>query len=219
MTTEGQPPPATGGEYDIDDVLRQLDELEETVSSAEERQGVQQTRRMLERVPGSKRIKKYTTRDVAEGAVGAIVFSLPLLVEDGVFEIAEWFTTVTVGPLPVFLVLNVTFIVALTAGLLYATDFRDVVAHPILGIVPRRLVAVLTISFLVAGGMMYMWGRLHEEDPTQLEAFGRITVIWAAAALGATIADILPGESTGTDIRQRIADLSDGNEPSEDGQN
>ena len=212
MTTEGQPPPATGGEYDIDDVLRQLDELEETVSSAEERQGVQQTRRMLERVPGSKRIKKYTTRDVAEGAVGAIVFSLPLLVEDGVFEIAEWFTATTLGPVPVFLTVNVAFVVVLTAGLLYATDFRDVVNHRMFGLVPRRLVAVLTISFLVAAMMMFMWGRLHEEDPTRLEMLGRITVIWAAAALGATIADILPGESSGTDIRERIAELGDGSD-------
>lgn len=196
--------------YEIDDVLRQLEELEDAVSSAEERDGIRRTRRMLERVPGSNRIRKYTTRDVTEGTVGAIVFALPLLVEDGVFDIAEWLTGTTVGPVPVFLSLNVTFVVVLVAVLLYATDFRDVVANPIFGVVPRRLVAVLTISFAVAATTMFVWGRLHENDPTRLEAFGRITVIWVAAALGGSIADILPGESSGVDIRDRIAEIGDG---------
>lgn len=104
---------------------------------------------------------------------------------------------------------NVAFVV-LTGGLLYATDFRDVAANPILGVVPRRLLAVSTISFVIATTTMYAWGRRHEEEPTRLEALGRITVIRAAAALGATIADTLPGESSGTDIRERIADVGDG---------
>lgn len=212
MASERRRRPEDAGGYEIDDVLRQLDELEETVSSDEERHGVRQTRRMLERVPGSNRIRKYTTRDVSEGAVGAIVFSLPLLVEDGVFDIAEWFAATRVGPVPVFLAANVAFVCVLTAGLLYATDFRDVVTTPILGVVPRRLVAVLAVSFVVAAAMLYLWGRLHAGDPTRLEALGRITVVWAAAALGATIADILPGESSGTDIRERIADIGDGSD-------
>jgi len=196
--------------YDINDVLDQLDELERTVDSSSERREVQRTRRMLKHVPGSDRIKKYTGRDISEGFVGGIIFSLPLLVEDGVFEIAEWFTEVMIGPIPVFLAVNVVFIVGLVAGLLYYTDIRDVRERRLFGIIPKRLVAVLTISFLVAAGTMFMWGRLHEENPTQLEMVGRITVIWAAAALGATLGDILPGESQGTDIGNMITDRGGG---------
>ncbi len=196
--------------YDINDVLDQLDELERTVDSSSERREVQRTRRMLKHVPGSDRIKKYTGRDIAEGFVGGIIFSLPLLVEDGVFEIAEWFTAFMIGPVPVFLAVNVVFIVGLVAGLLYYTDIRDVRERRLFGIIPKRLVAVLTISFLVAAGTMFMWGRLHEENPTQLEMVGRITVIWAAAALGATLGDILPGESQGTDIGNMITDRGGG---------
>ncbi|WP_254862060.1 DUF2391 family protein [Halovivax gelatinilyticus] len=195
--------------YDVADVLDQLDELEATVSSDAARRDVQRTRRMVERVPGSRRIGKLTVRDLAEATVGAIVFALPLLVEDGVFEIAEWFTATTVGSIPLFLVANVLLVVGLTAGVLYATDFRDVVKRPVFGLVPRRLVVVLAVSFAVAASTMYLWGRLHEEDPTALEAFGRITAIWAAAALGASIADMLPGESSGTDIGDRLSELSD----------
>lgn len=194
-------------DYDIDDVYSQLERLAETVSSEEEQREVQRAKGMLRKVPGSTHISKYTTRDMGEAFVGGIVFSLPLLVEDGVFEIAEWFAEHLIAGIPVLLVLNILFVVLLITGLLYAVDFREVqITNPILGFIPRRLVGVLTISFLVAAGSMFMWGRLHEEDPTTLEMFGRITVIWAAAALGAVLADILPGESKGEDISEIISD-------------
>lgn len=192
---------------DIEDVLAKLDRLEASVSSSEERQQVQRTRRMLERVPGGKRIQKYTSRDIAEGFVGGIIFALPLLVEGGVFEIAEWFATATLGPVPIFLLLNIFLIIGLTIGLLYYTDIRNIrVTNPIFGVIPRRLVGVLSISFLVAGGSMLLWGRLHLEDPTPFEAFARITVVWAASAFGATLGDILPGESKGNDLNE-ISDI------------
>jgi len=196
-------------EYEIRDVFKQLDNLEATVSSPHERREVRRTRRMLEGVPGEEYIRKYTTRDVTEGVIGGIIFSLPLLVEDGVFEIAEWFLSVFVGPIPVFLTINILFIIVLTAGLLYATDLRAVQMRLLFGYIPKRLVTSLTISFVVAAGMMFMWGRLHEEDPTMVEQFSRITVIWAAAALGATLGDILPGESQGQDLATVIADIGD----------
>lgn len=218
MSREEQNENDTPAEYELRDVFEQLNELEETVTSSEERREVRRTRRMLERVPGATSIRKYTSRDIAEGFVGGIIFSLPLLVEDGVFEIAEWFVDVTVAQIPVFLVVNVLFIVGLTAGLLYFTDIRNVQMRLIFGVVPKRLTAVLLISFLVAAGTMLMWGRLHEEDPTAYEQFARVTVIWAAAALGATLGDILPGESHGTDLAEMIADIGDdeNNGPGED---
>lgn len=192
-------------EYNIDDVYKQLQLIEETVTSDAEREEVRRARKMLKRVPGSDHISKYTTRDMGESFVGAVVFSLPLLVEDGVFEIAEWFAEHTIAQIPIFLVLNVLFIGILVTGLLYAIDFREItITKPIFGFIPRRLVGVLAISLLVAVGSMFMWGRLHEEDPATIEQFGRVTVIWAAAALGAVLADILPGESKGEDISEMI---------------
>ena len=207
---DGEEPHVHDDEYELEDVFDQLDELEGSVTSPEERREVRQLRGMLERVPGRERIKKYTTRDVSEGFVGGIIFALPLLVEDGVFEIAEWFVDVTLGPLPIFLLVNVLFIVTITAGLLYFTDIRDVQVRLVLGFIPKRLAGALSISLLVAVGTMLMWGRLHADDPTTVEQFSRVTVIWAAAALGATLGDILPGESEGDDLAARIADLGDG---------
>jgi len=47
---------------------------------------------------------------------------------------------------------------------------------------------------------MVTWGRLFLDDPMNTAAFARITVVWAAAALGASLGDIHPGESKGTDL-------------------
>lgn len=198
-------------DVDIDKVIDELEELEQKVSDDHERDEVRRVKTMLDYVPGTQVIHKYTTRDMGEAFIGGLVFSLPLLVEDGVFDIAEWFTQYTVGQVPLFLVANLLFIVVIAAGLLYAVDIREVrITNPFLGFIPRRLVGVLAISGVCAFGMMFLWGRLHEGDPSTLEAVSRGTVIWASAVLGAVLADILPGESKGSDIRQRQSGLEEG---------
>lgn len=195
MSTSGDE--ESNEKYQIQDVFEQLDELEEHVDSDEERHEVRRTRRMLERVPGRRKIAQYTGRDIAEGFVGGIIFALPLLVEDGVFVIAEWFASERIGPVPVFLLANICFLVGLTTGLLYYTDIREVRVHLIFGFIPRRLTAALLISLTVAAGSLFVWGRLAQGDPTNLEQFARITVVWTAAALGASLGDILPEDRTG----------------------
>lgn len=191
-------------ESSLGEVLQELEELEETVDSQEQRDELADVRRAVKQLPGSKfigkRIERYTTRDVAESFVGSIIISLPLLVEDGVFDIGEHFVESTAAGVPVWLVGNVAFIVVLTWGLLYWSDFREVrETNPILGIIPRRLVGALAVSLFTATLTMTLWGRVEWGDP--VEAFARISVIWAAAAFGAALGDILPGESTGTELR------------------
>lgn len=209
---DGTRPEGAAEDVDVDDILSQLRHLEGKITDAEHRRELQHAKRMLRRLPGSDHIQKYTTRDIGEALVGSIIFALPLLVEDGVFLIADHFLEVLVAGVPVFLLVNVGFVIALTAGLLYAVDFREVrIVNPIFGVVPRRLVGVLTISFVATGGLMVMWGRMFLDDPTPTAAFARITVVWAAAALGASLGDILPGESKGTDLTlENLDDLVDG---------
>lgn len=188
-------------DVDVDDVLSHLRHLEGKVTDAEHREDIEHARRLLRHLPGSDNIQKYTTRDMGEALVGSIIFALPLLVEDGVFLIADHFLSRPVAGVPVYLLGNVAFVLALTTGLLYAVDFREVrIVNPIFGVVPRRLVGVLTISLLATAGLMLLWGRMFLDDPTPAAAFARVTVIWAAAALGASLGDILPGESKGTDL-------------------
>lgn len=191
-------------ETSMDDVLTQLEELEETVDTEKELKEVRDVQLAVERLPGSsyvrERITRYTTRDVAEGFVGSILISLPLLVEDGVFDIADHFVESTVAGVPYWLVGNIVFLTVITWGLIYWADFRDVHAQrTFLGVFPRRLVAVLLISLSTATMTMTLWGRVDGwEDP--MVAFARISVIWAAAAFGAALGDILPGQSKGTEL-------------------
>ncbi|OYR38042.1 DUF2391 domain-containing protein [Halorubrum sp. Ib24] len=190
---------------DINDLLAKLDALSDTVDEGHEREKVRQTISLVERMPGSSafrtRITKYTSRDLAEAFVGSVLFALPLLVEGGVFEIAAWFAAATPGGVPVFLLVHVGFVLVMTAGLLYFADFRQIeISHPILGIVPRRYAGILLVSLFTSVLMMVLWGRLHEGDPGALERVSRVAFVWAGAAFGASLGDILPGESQGTDI-------------------
>lgn len=200
-------------ETEMDDVIEQLDELEETVDSAEELRELNDVRLALERLPGGefveKRIEKYTTRDVAESFVGSILVSLPLLVEDGVFDIADHFVANTAVGVPVWLVGNVIFVTLVTWALLYWADFRVIAeSDSVFGLVPYRVVGVLLISFSTAALLMTLWGRLGGwTDP--LLAFARISVVWTAAAFGAALGDILPGQSGGTEIKNVPDELSD----------
>lgn len=137
---------------------------------------------------------------MAEAFVGSVILALPLLVEDGVYEIANHMIETTVAGFPLFFAGNIVFVTAIVTGLLYYADIQQVeVTDPILGVFPRRLLGVLVISFLTSVTMMTMWGRVEGwQDPWI--AISRISVVWASGAFGAALGDILPGESTGRDI-------------------
>jgi len=192
----------------IDKVFEELDNLEEAVDTREERREVDDVRQTLEKIPSrhfvSEQIEHYTIRDVAEGFIGSALFSLPLLVEDGVFDVADHLVSVTVFGLPVWLLGNVGFILAMTWGLLYWTDFKDVrIRDPLGGFLPRRVLGVLLVSLFTATVTMTMWGRVGGWSDTAL-AFARITVIWTGAAFGAALSDILSGPSSGTTLGEII---------------
>lgn len=151
------------------------------------------------------RIRKYTGRDVVEAFVGTVFFAIPFLVEDGVFDVAEFFLGVRVFGFPVFFLVNAAFVLAMIAGLTYWAGPQDVRVHrPIFGIVPRRLVGVSVVSFLTAALLMTMWGRVDSwTDP--VVAVARISAVWTIGSFGATLGDILPGESSGRDINDKIS--------------
>lgn len=194
----------SAGPVGVADLLDQLDRLEETVDAAEERREVEQTREMAERLsPGmlGTRIRKYTTRDVAQAFVGSVVFALPLLVEDGVNEIAGHFLAVHVSGIPVFLAANVVFLATMTGALIYWADIQRIdVTTRVAGVpIPRRLIGTLVVSLATATVMMAMWGRVGTWQSAPV-AGARISVVWTAAAIGGALGDILPGESAGEDI-------------------
>lgn len=209
--TQDDPLPSTSadGNSDVDTVLEHLEELENTVDDPDEREEVRHAISLVESLPLTGRIEKYTTRDMAQAFVGSILFSVPLLVEGGVEEIGAHFLESSPGGLPVFLFGNVFFAVFLTGALLYWADIRDVRVHkPIFGVIPRRLLGVLVIAFLTSTFTMTLWGRVEWSEP--VVALSRVSVVWTVGCFGGALGDILPGETGGEDINEIIDDLLSG---------
>lgn len=206
MTDDEQPPPSSDRNTDIDAVLNQLEDLEDTVDDPQEREEVRHAISLVENLPLAGAIEKYTTRDMAQAFVGSILFSVPLLVEGGVEEIAAHFLESTPGGVPVFLLGNIFFAVFLTGSLIYWADIRDVRVHkPLFGIIPRRLLGVLIIAFMTSVFTMTLWGRIDWSEP--IVALSRVSVVWTVACFGGALGDILPGESGGEDINEILGDL------------
>lgn len=189
-----------------------FDKLETVVDDRDERREVQRIRERatdatLDDGLGEK-IRKYTSRDVAEAFVGSIFFSIPFLVEDGVFDVAEYFLAFRIGGFPVFFLVNAAFVILIVAALVYWTGPQDVeVSRPLFGFVPRRLVGIAVVSFLTAAALMTMWGRVGNwQEP--VVALARISAVWTVASFGAALGDILPGESSGDDINDDLAELA-----------
>ncbi|MFB6309421.1 MAG: DUF2391 domain-containing protein [Haloarculaceae archaeon] len=199
------------GDVDIDDLLDHLEDLEASVDTHEEREDIRDAMWMARNLSDDdifgEEIRKYTGRDMAEAFVGAILFAVPLLVEDGVFDIAAHFLSGQVLGVPVFFLVNTAFVVLMTYGLIYWTGIQDVyVNRPLLGVIPRRLVGVLVISFLTTAAMMTLWGRVGGwTDP--VVAFARVSVVWTVAAFGAGLGDILPGESKARDVNDVLGEI------------
>lgn len=189
------------------------DTLEDTIINEEKTERIEQMKERTQQATTDalfgKQIKKYTTRDVAEAFVGSIVFAIPLLVEDGVFDVADYFLSFQIMQFPVFFLFNAIFVLFIVWALIYWTGPQDVqINRPVFGILPRRVVGIAIISFITAAALMTMWGRVdHWADP--VVAIARISAVWSVAAFGAALGDILPGESSGADINDEIADFTD----------
>jgi len=77
------------------------------------------------------------------------VFATPLLVEDGVFDVAGSF------------LVNAGVVLVIVAALVYWAGPQDVeLSRPLFGVVPCRLVGIAVVSFLTAAALTTMWGRV-----------------------------------------------------------
>jgi uncharacterized membrane protein len=197
----------------VEALHEEFDDLEAAVDDSTDRTEVNRIREetiqaTIDTVFGD-RIQKYTSRDIAEAFVGSIFFSIPFLVEDGVFDVAEFFLSFRIGVFPIYFLANTAFVFLMILSLVYWAGPQDVkMSRPIFGFIPRRLVGTAVVSFLTAAALMTMWGRVGNwQDP--VVALARISVVWTVASFGAALGDILPGESSGADINDDLAALGD----------
>lgn len=177
------------------DLLEELQELEDTVDSPEERRQVRETMRLAMEVrqPSvfGRIVKGFGLRDMAQAFVGALVFGIPMFVEGGTYEVGQFIAETFVGGVPIYLLGTHLFVLGLVIGILYVADIQDVqIQNPIFGLVPRRLVGILGVSLLTALLVMTLWGRVPWDDP--LLAFSQASVAYVPMSLGAALGDIIP---------------------------
>jgi len=185
-----QPPHEPEGP-DMGDLFDELSELEESVDSPEEREQVRETMRLMmdvqEPAVFGRVVFGFDRSDAAEALLGALLFGIPMFVEGGTTEVGEF-----IAARPAYFLLTNALTVSLGVGILYVADFQDVRVHqPILGVLPRKLLGVLTIPLLTAVTVMTAWGRVDWADPWL--AVCQISVALVPMAIGSALGDLLPG--------------------------
>ncbi len=184
--TGGDDPPE---EADIEDVLAELEALEETVDTGEERQQVRRAMQVARRVRGGifgGVVRGYDAGDVAEALLGSLLFGIPMAVEGGTNEAGAF-----LAARPPLVVGTALFAVVTVVGVLYVSDIQDVRVHrPVFGVVPRRLIGVVGVSFSTAVVLLTAWGRIDWADPRV--ALATVVVAFVPMSIGAALGDILP---------------------------
>jgi len=178
-------------EPDMGDLFDDLSALEAAVDSESEREKVRETMRTAMEIqqPGvfGRVIWGFGREDAAEALLGALLFGFPMFVEGGTLEVGTF-----IAQVPAYFLLTHVVAVGVVVGILYVSDIQDVRIHdPLLGFIPRRLVGVLSISFVAALVMMTAWGRVDWVDPWL--ALCECSVAFVPMAIGAALGDILPG--------------------------
>ncbi|MFB6141943.1 MAG: DUF2391 domain-containing protein [Halorientalis sp.] len=129
----------------------------------------------------------FDRSDLAEAFLGSVLFGIPMMVEGGTQEVGQF-----VARHPSSLAGTLLGAIGLTIGILYVAEIQDVrIRDPILGFIPRRLAAVVGVSFLTAIALSTAWGRVDWSDPWV--ALSTVVVAFAPMTVGAALGDILPG--------------------------
>jgi len=177
---------------DMGDLFDELQELEDLVGTDAAREQVRETMRVaMAASAGSKPfghvIRGFDRTDLAEALLGSLLFGIPMAVEGGTQEVGEF-----LAPRPLFLVGTAVFAVSLVVGIIYVADFQDVRVHkPLFGLIPRRLVGVIGVSFLMATLLLTGWGRIDWAAPSL--ALANVMVAFVPMSIGAALGDLLPG--------------------------
>ena len=188
---DGHDSEAPPSEPSVVDLVAELDELEETVDSPEERAKVDVVRETALSVSQQgafgRVISGFDRADASEALLGSVLFGIPMFVEGGTSEVGAY-----LAANPHFLVGTAGFTFALVFGILYVAEIQDVrVVDPYFGFIPQRFAGVLVIASVTALLLMTMWGRLTWDTP--LVAVGELAAAILPMSVGGALGDILPG--------------------------
>lgn len=187
MSQDGSP----DEEIEIEELISEFERLEESVDSRKHRKQLQNLKQMAVELSKPRVfgviVKDFNRRDMVEAFLGSILIGIPVIIEEGTLEIGEF-----IAGHPVFLAGTILFGILIVVGILYFTDIQDVrITNPLFGVIPRRVVGILTIAFISAVVFMTVWGRVDWSEP--VVAFSQCAFTFVAMSIGAALGDILPG--------------------------
>lgn len=190
MSTEEPHPESRGDHLDETDLLGELEELRELVDTTAEREQVEETIDVARAVTTRSRVRRivsgFGAGDAAESLLGSLLFGVPMAVEGGTTEVAEF-----LAPRPAVLGANLLASLAIVWGLVYVADIRDVrIRDPLLGVLPRRFAGVTVVSGLTALALFTGWGRVSWSEPSL--AVATVVVAYLPMSIGAALGDLLP---------------------------
>lgn len=175
---------------DMVDAMEELEELADIVDSPEEREQVREAMETLQRARPRTfgRLRDtFDIRDAGEALVGSFIFGVPVIIEDGALDVGRF-----IAGRPLFLVFTLVLGLGLVLGILRAVEFEKVEADKLFGLVPLRLVGILTIAAVAAVVLMTAWGRVDWATEPRVAA-SQTLVTAVVMAIGASLGDILPG--------------------------
>ncbi|WGI17435.1 DUF2391 family protein [Methanonatronarchaeum sp. AMET-Sl] len=178
-------------EVDLSSLVDEFERLEESVESKKHRNHIQKLKEKTIKLSNPRMfgvvVEGFGKRDMIEAFLGSILIGIPVIIEEGTLEIGEF-----IAQHPLFLLGTLVFGVLLVIGILYYTDIQDVrITNPIFGLIPRRLLGILSIAFISSIVLMTVWGRVDWSEP--MIAFSQCAFTFVAMSIGAALADILPG--------------------------
>lgn len=180
-------------ESDMGDLFEELEMLEDTVDTSEERKKVRDVMSTAMKIKSTDKvfgrvITGFDRGDIAEALLGSVLFGVPMFVEGGTQEVGSF-----IARHPVYLFGTAIFGITMVFGILYVADIQEVKIHkPIFGVIPRRPIGVILTASITATVLMTMWGRIDWNTP--YIAISNIIVAFVPMSIGGALGDILPGD-------------------------
>ncbi|MFB6177264.1 MAG: DUF2391 family protein, partial [Halobaculum sp.] len=167
----------------------ELDAIAESPEAREQvREALDAARDVRERSRLRRVVSGFDRSDVAESLLGSLLLGIPMAVEGGTAEVAQFLSA-----RPPLLLGTLLATLVIVAGILFVADIRNVqIRNPIAGIVPRRFLGVVSVSFLTGLILFTGWGRVSWADPVL--ALANVAVAFVPMSIGAALGDLLPEE-------------------------
>lgn len=171
---------STSGGIEIEELIDDLEELEESAESNEERwilrRTVEQFNRLAER-------RIFGVDDLAQQIVGGFILSAPFVVTEEVWHLAAAMNWVQ-------LTITVFMVVTIGYGTLYrATEDRDADREESIGGLPLRFVSLIIISYLSVAILAFVFSAPATFGAGPLTTMKAISIGAIFSVVGAATAD------------------------------